>query len=73
MNISNGWTTASATNGDEIRVKIIPLKKIQSNLNGKILVEVAKQVVLESGQKLTLNIDGKSFYTELNKLYKLYF
>lgn len=73
MNISNGWTTASATNGDEIRVNIIPLKKIQSNLNGKILVEVAKQVVLESGQKLTLNIDGKSFYTELNKLYKLYF
>ncbi|KAB0628964.1 MULTISPECIES: transposase [Acinetobacter] len=73
MNISNGWTTASATNGDEIRVNIIPLKKIQSNLNGKTLVEVAKQVVLESGQKLTLNIDGKSFYTELNKLYKLYF
>ncbi|MCL6240018.1 transposase [Acinetobacter amyesii] len=72
MNISNGWTTASATNGDEIRVNIIPLKKIQSNLNGKTLVEVAKQVVLESGQKLTLNIDGKSFYTELNKLYKLY-
>ena len=73
MNISNGWTTASATNGDEIRVNIIPLKKIQSNLNGKTLVEVAKQVVLESGQKLTLNIDGKSFYTELNKLYRLYF
>ncbi|WP_180034835.1 MULTISPECIES: transposase [unclassified Acinetobacter] len=73
MNISNGWTTASATNGDEIRVNIIPLKKIQSNLNGKTLVEVAKQVVLESGQKLTLNIDGKSFYTELNKRYKLYF
>ncbi|WP_257227568.1 MULTISPECIES: hypothetical protein [unclassified Acinetobacter] len=40
MNISNGWTTASATNGDEIRVNIIPLKKIQSNLNGKTLVEV---------------------------------
>lgn len=73
MNISNGWTTASAVNGDVIRVNIIPLKKIQSNLNGKTLVEVTKQVVLESGQKLTLNIDGKSFYTELNKLYKLYF
>jgi hypothetical protein len=72
MNIKNGWTTASSQNGDMIRVNIIPLNKVQSNLNGKTLVEVSKQVELESGQKLQLNLDGKSFYTEINKLYKLY-
>jgi hypothetical protein len=72
MNTKNGWTTASAINGDVIRVNIIPLNKIQSNLKGKTLVEVSKQVELESGQKLTFNLDGKSFYTDVNKLYKIY-
>lgn len=72
MNISNGLTTAAAINGDVIRVNIIPLNKIQSTMNGHTWVEVAKQVELESGKKIELNLDGKSFYTELNKLYKLY-
>ena len=67
----NGWTTAKAINGDEIRVKIIPLKRKQSNLSGVSWVEVGKQVEFESGEKCSLNLDGKSFYTELNKLYKL--
>lgn len=73
MNIMNGWTTAKAVNGDIIRVNIVPLKKVQSNLHGQTLVEVTKQVELESGTVLALNLDGKSFYTEFNKLYKLQF
>ncbi|RFS32191.1 transposase [Acinetobacter sp. SWAC5] len=72
MNIKNGWTTALATNGDVIKVNIIPLTKVQSTMKGHTWVEVAKQVELESGKKIELNLDGKSFYTELNKLYKLY-
>jgi hypothetical protein len=72
MNIKNGWTTAAAPNGDVIRVNIIPLNKVQSTMTGITWVEVAKQVQLESGKKIELNLDGKSFYTELNKLYKLY-
>ncbi|MBJ9985033.1 transposase [Acinetobacter sp. S40] len=71
MNIMNGWTTAKAVNGDVIRVNIIPFEMVQNNLNGQILVEVSKQVELESGAKMKLNLDGKSFYIELNKLYKL--
>ena len=35
MNIMNGWTTAKAVNGDIIRVNIVPLKKVQSNLHGQ--------------------------------------
>ncbi|AXY56622.1 transposase [Acinetobacter chinensis] len=72
MNIKNGWTTAAAPNGDVIRVNIIPLNKVQSTMTGITWVEVTKQVQLESGKKIELNLDGKSFYTELNKLYKLY-
>lgn len=72
MNIVNGWTTAKAVNGDIIRVNVIPLTKTQRNLKGKTLVEVAKQIELESGQRLILNLDGRSFYTDVNKLYKLY-
>ncbi|TCB33687.1 transposase [Acinetobacter sp. ANC 4910] len=67
----NGWTTARATNGDEIRVKIIPLKRKQNNLFGVSWVEVGKQIEFESGEKYPLNVDGKSFYTALHKLYKL--
>lgn len=72
MHIVNGWTTAKAVNGDIIRVNVIPLTKTQRNLTGKILVEVAKQIELESGERLGLNLDGRSFYTDVNKLYKLY-
>lgn len=71
MHISNGWTTASAVNGDIINVNIIPLEKFQNNLSGKSLVEVSKQVQLESGESIAFNLDGKSFYIEINKLYKL--
>ncbi|MCJ8160763.1 transposase [Acinetobacter zhairhuonensis] len=67
----DGWTTARAINGDEIRVKIIPLKRKQNNSFGASWVEVGKQIEFESGEKCALNLDGKSFYFGLNKLYKL--
>jgi hypothetical protein len=67
----NSWTTARAINGDEIRVKIIPLKRKQNNLFGVSWVEVGKQIEFESGEKCSLNVDAKSVYTVLHKLYKL--
>lgn len=71
MNIQNGWTTAKAVNGEIINVNVVPLHKYQRSSTGHKAVEVSKQIVLESGRILTLNIDGRSFYTDINKLYKL--
>ncbi|MDQ8937026.1 transposase [Acinetobacter rudis] len=71
MNISNGWMTAKAVNGDQIRVKVIPFKRKQNTMSGHTWVEVCKQIQVESGDLFQLNLDGKSFYTGLNKLYKL--
>lgn len=71
MNIQNGWTTAKAVNGEIINVNVVPLHKYQRSSIGHKAVEVSKQIVLESGRILTLNIDGRSFYTDINKLYKL--
>ncbi|PJG44485.1 transposase [Acinetobacter tandoii] len=71
MNFLNSWITAKAINGDEIRVKIVPLKRMQNNLFGVSWVEVGKQIEFESGETCILNVDGKSFYTGMHKLYKL--
>lgn len=71
MNMSNGWTTAKAVNGDTIRINIIPFEKEQSTVLGKILVEVSKQVQIESGEKFHINLDGRSFFLGTNKLYKI--
>jgi hypothetical protein len=73
MNISNGWMTAVAVNGEKIRVKVVPLKRQQNTLLGLIWVEVSKQIQVESGERFRLNLDGKSFYTGINNLYKLIF
>ena len=73
MNISNGWMTAVAVNGEKIRVKVVPLKRQQNTLFGLIWVEVSKQIQVESGENFRLNLDGRSFYTGLNNLYKLIF
>jgi len=73
MNISNGWINASAVNGEQIRVKVIPSMRLQNNLLGKTWVEVNKQIEFENGEVFSLNLDGKSFYAGLNKLYKLIF
>jgi len=64
---------AKANNGEQIKVKVVPLKRKQNNVNGTSLVEVGKKIQLASGQECLLNIDGKSFYTGLNQLYKLIF
>ncbi|CAM4280360.1 transposase [Acinetobacter pragensis] len=71
MNLLNGWTIATAVNGDEIRVKIVPLKRKQRNVDGMSWVEVGKQVELESGKDCQFNFDGKSFYTGFNQLYRV--
>ncbi|MFW1860135.1 transposase [Acinetobacter defluvii] len=71
MKISNGWMTAKAINGEKIRVKIIPFNRKQNNLFGVTWVEVGKQVQVESGEFFQLNLDGISFYTGQNNLYKL--
>jgi hypothetical protein len=73
MNISNGWMTAVAVNGEKIRVKVVPLKRQQNTLLGLIWIEVSKQIQVESGENFRLNLDGKSFYAGLNNLYKLIF
>ncbi|MBF7691255.1 transposase [Acinetobacter pollinis] len=62
---------AIAINGDEINVKIIPNEKRQNTTAGFMNVEVGKKVLLESGQEISLNLDGKSFYTSFNQMYKL--
>ena len=74
MNFLNGWTTAKAINGDEIRVKIVPLKRMQNNLFGISWVEVGKQIEFESGETCILNIDGKSgeFKHEVRQFEKSY-
>ncbi len=71
MNILEEWCIATATNGNEISVKIIPLKRRQNQAQGHIRVEVGKRVQLQSGQKIELNLDGKSFYAEFNQLYRI--
>ncbi|EPF74665.1 hypothetical protein [Acinetobacter rudis] len=71
MNIPNGWMTAKAVNGERIRVKVIPFKRMQNTISGTAWVEVCKQIQVESGERFQLNLDGKSFYIGLNKLYKL--
>ncbi|MCF9033313.1 hypothetical protein [Acinetobacter nectaris] len=62
---------AIAINGDEINVKIVPNEKRQNTSTGFMTVEVGKKVLLESGQEVSLNLDGRSFYTSFNQMYKL--
>ncbi|MDM1765688.1 MULTISPECIES: transposase [Acinetobacter] len=71
MNKVNGWTIATALNGDKIRVKIVPLQMSQNSREGTILVEVGKEIQLESGENRRFNIDGHSFYLGMNQLYRV--
>lgn len=71
LKIINEWHVAKASNGNEICVQIIPLKRQQNTLNGFKWVEVGKKVLLQSGQEVDFNLDGKSFYTSVNQLYRL--
>ena len=71
VKIINEWRVAKAVNGNEISVQIIPLKRQQNTLEGFKWVEVGKKVLLESGQEIDFNLDGNSFYTSVNQLYRL--
>ena len=62
---------AKSKNGTEIIVSLIPLNKMQNTRQGFKEIEVGKRVLLESGIEVDLNLDGRTFYTSLNKLFKL--
>ena len=62
---------AKSKNGTEIIVSLIPLNKMQNTRQGFKEIEVGKRVLLESGIEVDLNLDGRTFYTSLNQLYKL--
>ncbi|WP_087545208.1 transposase [Acinetobacter sp. WCHA29] len=71
LKIINEWRVAKASNGNEICVQIIPMKRQQNTLDGFKWVEVGKKIQLESGREVNFNLDGKSFYTDVNQLYRL--
>ena len=58
-------------NGTEIIVSLIPLNKMQNTRQGFKEIEVGKRVLLQSGIEVDLNLDGRTFYTSLNQLFKL--
>ncbi|UYF71847.1 hypothetical protein [Acinetobacter ursingii] len=58
-------------NGTEIIVSLIPLNKMQNTRQGFKQIEVGKRVLLESGIEVDLNLDGRTFYTSPNQLFKL--
>ena len=62
---------AKSKNGAEIIVSLIPLNKMQNTRQGFKEIEVGKRVLLESGIEVDLNLDGHTFYTSLNQLFKL--
>ena len=62
---------AKSKNGTEIIVSLIPLNKMQNTRQGFKEIEVGKRVLLESGIEVDLNLDGRTFYTSPNQLFKL--
>lgn len=62
---------AKSKNGTEIIVSLIPLHKMQNTRQGLKQIEVGKRILLESGIEVDLNLDGRTFYTSLNQLFKL--
>lgn len=62
---------AKSKNGTEIIVSLIPLNKMQNTRQGLKNIEVGKRVLLQSGIEVDLNLDGRTFYTSLNQLFKL--
>lgn len=62
---------AKSPNGTEIIVSLIPVNKMQNTRQGLKTIEVGKKVLLQSGVEVELNLDGRTFYTSLNKLFKL--
>ncbi|MCO8097192.1 hypothetical protein NI462_08395 [Acinetobacter lwoffii] len=62
---------AKSKNGTEIIVPLIPLNKMQNTRQGLKRIEVGKRVLLSSGVEVDLNLDGRTFYTSINQLFKL--
>jgi len=62
---------AKSKNGTEIIVSLILLNKMQNTRQGLKRIEVGKRVLLSSGVEVDLNLDGRTFYTSLNQLFKL--
>ena len=62
---------AKSVNGREIVVSLIPLKKMQNTRDGFKWVQVGQKVLLESGIEIDLNLDGRSFYTGINEMFRL--
>ncbi|MFV5591956.1 MULTISPECIES: hypothetical protein [Acinetobacter] len=62
---------AKSKNGTEIIVSLIPLNKMQNTRQGFKEIEVDKRVPLQSEIEVDLNLDGRTFYTSLNQLFKL--
>ena len=62
---------AQSKNGTEIIVSLIPLNKMQNTRQGLKRIEVGKRVLLSSGVEVDLNLDGRTFYTSINQLFKL--
>jgi len=62
---------AKSKNGTEIIVSLIRLNKMQNTRQGLKRIEVGKRVLLSSGVEVDLNLDGRTFYTSLNQLFKL--
>ena len=71
VNIVNEWHIATAVNGNEINVRIVPHVRKQNSLDGYRWVEVGKKIQLQSGEEIELNQDGKCFYAGFNQLYRL--
>lgn len=62
---------AKSVNGREILVSLVPSKKMQNTREGFTWVEVGKKVLLQSGIEIELNLDGRSFYTGINEMFRL--
>ena len=62
---------AKSKNGTEIIVSLIPLNKMQNTRQGFKEIEIGKRVLLQSEIEVDLNLDGRTFYTSLNQLFKL--
>jgi hypothetical protein len=62
---------AKSKNGTEIIVSLIPLNKMQNTRQGLKRIEVGKRVLLSSEVEVDLNLDGRTFYTSINQLFKL--
>ena len=69
LNISENLV-ARSFNGCVITVSLVSSKKMQNTRDGFTWVEVGKKVLLQSGVEIELNLDGRSFYTGINEMFR---